>query len=551
MRTSILFAIFFFCWSLCSPSWLLGQEPNLGLLFQNEKSYPGYTLFAPNSSRNTFLIDNCGYIVHEWEGSGFPELSVYLLEDGSLLKASRGFIEKLNWEGEQVWRFNTESFGDNHHDIEPLPNGNVLVIITEYKSNSSAISRGRIPNALEDEAFGVDAIYEIEPSGPTGGKIVWKWSFWDHLIQEEDPEKPNFGSVADNPQRLDINYNEYGFPFDWLHCNAVEYNAELDQIIISSRHTSELYVVDHSTTIVESQLSEGGRYGKGGDLLWRWGNDAVYNQGTAQDQKLYQHHHPTWIPDGYPDAGKITVFNNLAEFDFDGEEPFSNIHILDTEVNSDGSYSLRQDGTFGPDNFFWTYGDEVLGEPFWSEIESGVQPLPNGNFLATLAVGGKFVEVTRDGEVVWVYQNPVAFFPLEQNSPLEGFLDVFRVERYPADYPAFQGRDLSRKGLLEGVNPVSENCNLVVSSATRIPNLVETIFPNPAREQLTVLLKAGLVDPVISLRALDGRTVAADLEAAQQGQQVTLHVGRLPAGLYLLQVMSREGTRAYPVVLGE
>ena len=59
---------------------------------------------------------------------------------------------------------------------------------------------------------------------------------------------------------------------DWLHTNGIDYNAEYDLIVLSVPRMNELWVIDHSTTTEEALGSTGGRWGKGGDLLWRWGN---------------------------------------------------------------------------------------------------------------------------------------------------------------------------------------------------------------------------------------------------------------------------------------
>jgi len=111
---------------------------------------------------------------------------------------------------------------------------------------------------------------------------------------------------------------------NWIHANAVEYNASLDQIVFSSRKMNEIYIIDHSTTTFEATTHVGGNSGKGGDFLWRWGNPINYGQGTATDQKLYGQHDPKWIPTGFPHAGKLSVFNNGT-----GRTPlYSSIHII-------------------------------------------------------------------------------------------------------------------------------------------------------------------------------------------------------------------------------
>ena len=35
---------------------------------------------------------------------------------------------------------------------------------------------------------------------------VWLWSMWDHLVQDQFPDKPNYGVVADNPHKFDLNW---------------------------------------------------------------------------------------------------------------------------------------------------------------------------------------------------------------------------------------------------------------------------------------------------------------------------------------------------------
>ena len=52
--------------------------------------------------------------------------------------------------------------------------------------------------------------------------------------------------------------------------NAVDYNAEFDQLMISVHNLSEVWIIDHSTTTAEAAGHTGGRSGKGGDILYRW-----------------------------------------------------------------------------------------------------------------------------------------------------------------------------------------------------------------------------------------------------------------------------------------
>ena len=49
-------------------------------------------------------------------------------------------------------------------------------------------------------------LLEVRPTYPIGGVVVWQWDVWDHLIQDFDPTKHNYGDVAAHSERVDLNY---------------------------------------------------------------------------------------------------------------------------------------------------------------------------------------------------------------------------------------------------------------------------------------------------------------------------------------------------------
>ena len=81
--------------------------------------------------------------------------------------------------------------------------------------------------------------------------------FWDHLIQDFDSTLSNYGVISDHPELLDINLVSLDLAAlgysDWTHSNSIDYNEELDQILISSRNMHEIYIIDHSTTTEERE----------------------------------------------------------------------------------------------------------------------------------------------------------------------------------------------------------------------------------------------------------------------------------------------------------
>ena len=421
---------------------LVAQEAERGLILNSEGAFDGYTLYTPLRSNSTYLLNMEGEIVHEWKSEHHPSNSAYLLPNGNLMRSAKvlgnavfgsrgpsgGRVELFDWEGNRLWDYVYSN--DNHHqhhDIEPLPNGNVLILAWERKSKEEAIAAGRNPDTVSDRGMFPDTVVEVKRKGPTSGDIVWKWSAWDHLIQDHDPSKANYGDVSAHPERLDINLNPRPRP-DWMHTNAIDYNPELDQIILSPRSFHELIVIDHGTTTQEAASSSGGKSGRGGNILYRWGNPANYRAGTPADQQFFSQHDTRWVQAGQPGAGNLTIFNNGARRP-DGD--WSSIDEIVPPLNSDGTYHLEAGKAFGPEKPTWSYASPGV---FYSSFISGAERLPNGNTLICSGAEGIFFEVTPGKKIVWQYLNPVSLPPAGPEGPHS----VFRVVRYAKDDPAIK-----------------------------------------------------------------------------------------------------------------
>jgi hypothetical protein len=440
-------------------------QQTVGLFINGESSYDGYTLFTPISSTNTYLIDNEGKQVQSWVSDFRPGQSVYLLETGNLLRTAQyapggvsrfiaggngGRVEEYTWDGTLVWDYiYSDDQHRQHHDIERLPNGNVLLVAWEYKSYAEAIAAGRSPSLLTDGELWPDHIVEIEPVGPTGGNIVWEWHVWDHLVQEHDPTKDNYGIVGAHPELIDINYTVAAGPnagrADWNHTNAIDYNETFDQIILSVHGFNEIWIIDHSTTTEEAAGHTGGNSGKGGDLLYRWGNPEAYDRGGAADEKLFRQHDSQWIETGYPSAGNVLIFNNgLGRPGGD----YSSVDEIVPPVDELGNYYLEPNAAYGPSDLLWSYAADPPSD-FYAQNISGAYRLPNGNTLICSGPQGTFFEVTPAKETVWRYVNPITGTgPITQGQPAMGNA-VFRAYRYGPDYSAFDGKDLTPSDPLE------------------------------------------------------------------------------------------------------
>lgn len=433
-------------------------DHTVGLISCTPQAWAGYTFFSPTQGTNTYLIDMQGRVTHTWPSSHMPGLGVYLLDDGSIMRTARvpaaikhfepagagGRVQHIDWEGDVVWEYTyaTETHLQ-HHDIEPMPNGNVLLIAWEKKSKEDVIAAGRDPSLIDAGELWVDHIIEVKPKGKQGGEIVWEWHLWDHLVQDFDPKKANHGVIKEHPELMNINSGNGG-KADWSHANSVAYNAKLDIIALSLNAQNEFIFIDHSTTKAEAAGHSGGKHGKGGDILYRWGNPANYGLGTTADRFFYGNHDVHWIPDGLPGAGDLLIFNNGGARP---EGEYSSVEQITPPLQPDGSYLREAGKPWGPAKPTWHF-QAAKPTDFYSRAVSGAQRLPNGNTLICEGNDGTFFEVTPQGAEVWRYVNPVTNKGITRQGetptpgPKGAVHPVFRVRRFGADHPALKGRAL-------------------------------------------------------------------------------------------------------------
>ena len=252
-----------------------------------------------------------------------------------------------------------------------MPNGHILAIAWEARSLNEALAAGRKPELMPKAGVWPDHIVEIEPLDKRHGKIVWEWHSWDHLIQDADPKKANYGKPAEHPELLDVNLGEPLPPAisqdsfnilkktgriiwrnqtlenegsDIFHFNAIKYNADLDQIVFSSPNLSEIFIIDHGTTTKQAAGHTGGRWGKGGDFLYRWGNPKNYHHGDSSDEKLFGQHDVRWIEKGKPGAGHLTVFDNGIPSGKEGMDYSAVYELVPQQIKEETISSKRMAG---------------------------------------------------------------------------------------------------------------------------------------------------------------------------------------------------------------
>jgi hypothetical protein len=362
----------------------------------------GYILAASYNDRTTILFTMAGGIVHVWDHSKLDNpmngYSCYLLENGNLLRTAvvsamggggtggrmpyptnaapqQGVISEVDPFDQLVWTFTySNDTVMTHHDMKVMPNGNILAIsfIVKTKAQMAAAfvdtailgntSGGGMPG--KTKTLLADKIIEIKRNA-AGGEVVWEWSVFDHTVAKEvasaHPELIS-GSIVSG-----IWYGQ------WMHLNGIDYDSTNDLILFSSRLFSECYVIDHGTTRQEAAGHTGGRRGKGGDILYRWGKPANYGANGATTIDVL--HSPTWINPQKGKPGNILFFHNNEHDSL----ACSQVIEIAPPYDASGVFQKTAGSAFGPVQPKWLYAPST---DFSSIHMSTALRMPSGNTIA-------------------------------------------------------------------------------------------------------------------------------------------------------------------------
>ena len=479
--------------------------------YDTTQAYTGVTIFSPftvptptaSNPNWTYMIDMDGRLVHKWPCPNYTIMYGTILENGNLLRcvippedktldpnalffAGGGVLEEVDWWGNMVWSFKayTAEYRQSH-DLHRIWNKKLgayttLFVAGQAKTVADAQALGAT-NLPPTTGWSPNAVYEVDMNG----NIVWVWSFYDHTCQSVDSSKSNYiANVANAPGRLDINLSNTqnaGPVKDWNHINSMDYNADLDYIVINSRNHNEFYVIDHGKTFVSTTnwaANKAAAAGPDGDFVYRFGAPMNYNQGARPtwgsngSVQIWGAHQIQFIqPRAYtggpvlPGAGNFIIWDNHSTnnntlggpSEIKEINPFvsgkngSTLILSNSYVNpplADYSSKTPAAGMIGwgkvnaSNQVVWSYGSSSPGGANSSHI-SGCQRLPNGNSMGTSGEIGHIFEVNRAGALVWEYVNPVANgVPVKfmTEPTLMSANQVFRSYRYDVNHPGLKGK---------------------------------------------------------------------------------------------------------------
>lgn len=431
------------------------DEKPLGLTVNGEGAYEGLVLFSPLRETSAFLMNTNGTIEKAWTSAHRPGLGASLTANGGLLRTASvaereestfavgagagGLLQMFDPSGNLVWEYDgLDGKQCFHHDVKALDNGNVLAIAWVEVSGSEAIKAGRRPQDVFSDRLWYTRLVEIEPMFPTGGNVVWGWDAWDHIVQETDPDKPNFGDPRENPHKIDLNYFRLpesraseakprrapGSPksssvanvgeVDWMHANSVDVHPLTGHVIVSVHGFDEIWVID--------------RERPGDGLAYRFGNPSAYGAGEFSQRYLFRQHDANWIPETCPGGGNVLLFNNGTR-----EGPNSRSKVMEFRLPlENGKYRRNPDGSFEEPDIVWVYSG-TEGDPLRALRMSGAQRLPNGNTFISHGPDGRLMQVNREGEVVWEYWNEFGSLTSSSRSSMrtQNAKSLFKAWMYP------------------------------------------------------------------------------------------------------------------------
>ena len=253
-----------------------------------------------------------------------------------------------------------------HHDLIQLSSGNYIGIVET--SMMGPIPLGEWTPLFQSLGFVADgSTIEFPWIGDKliewdkdTKEIIWEWNVFDHFSMNDFDQ---YGGTW-NQAYLDLHH-------DWTHVNALTYDESEDAIYISTRHLSRITKIDYPS----------------GEIIWNLGHDMPSGEVEMGHDIGFSFQHSVQVLDN----------GNILTFDNGNLSP----EFRQTEQQISRAIEIKIDST---DNIFfaeliWEY---ELSPDLFGFASGNAQKLDNGNVLiTTVGGGGRSVEVSNGGEIVW------------------------------------------------------------------------------------------------------------------------------------------------------
>lgn len=209
------------------------------------------------------FLDENGKIVDSWNFTRQPVGNPKFTANGEVVAVFKAFplqrqtgqatseyvIQIYRGDRDVYWTFGlSKEAGVIHHDVARLPNGNVLALVWEHRTVEEWLEAGVDPDQIKPEGCFVDAIWEIEPTGKQSGRVVWRWSAWDNLVQNRYPDLKTFGDPKKVKNRIPLMLARDRSSRSLAELNRIEYDPLNNVIMVRSRAFQEVWGIRYGAS---------------------------------------------------------------------------------------------------------------------------------------------------------------------------------------------------------------------------------------------------------------------------------------------------------------
>lgn len=371
------------------------------IISKPEQMEPGITLFTACFEHSYSGLIDCdgnvrGYLSNQRMSHG---TSMIVLANGNMLSTGDEYMQmpynmnslfEFNWLGKVFAEYEVPN--GIHHDIREMPDGNFIATSSQVDMMQAG--------TREDVVIIIDR---------ETGDVKREYNFREILDETRDPYH-HFDPNVKNPPNI-----------DWMHINAVLFDSEKNQIIVSSPIQSQVVCIDAETEEIQWILGPHDGYDGSSEFMAQY---LLKPQGDDFEWQWCQHL-PTLLPDldGNANTTEVLLLDNGQNRAFDEQ------NSIDPENNYSRGVIYSIDPYTMTVTQLWQYGKE-RGSELYSTFLGGAKYLAGtGNILITFGgqlraggvpvddiIDGVFGEVSTDSRVVEVTFNGEVVFEVAVNS---------------------------------------------------------------------------------------------------------------------------------------
>jgi hypothetical protein len=319
---------------------------------------PGLTMFHITSRNGSVpggiavAVDAGGQLVWFLESPDDPINDIRLLANGrvTFLRSNRSNEALLN--GQTTWIQNEHPDLIAHHETFPMPNGNVLTLVNDFRD---------VFHNSEFQSWRGTRVVEFDRAT---GAVIFDWATHDYYSYLD------FDDTTMSAPTLNG-----GTAYNWTHGNAVTYDQETQTIHFSTRMLSRITAIDYPSGTIQ--------YNMGFGLPSMPSGDAAFG-----DNLFSWQHAPELQPNG-----NLLIYDNGNRRDH-----------TDQTTGSGVSKAIEVSFTGDPPSAASIVWEHTL--PVYTRAIGDADRQPGGTTVIAVGAGGLIIEVDDAGNEIWRLELP-------------------------------------------------------------------------------------------------------------------------------------------------